>query len=345
MDTGEPNSIDDIVAASQVDEFVVTERMFSQQLELLSVGLANIGAVVPDIEANKERILRALDVFRVRGVNLAILPELCLSGYFWEDEGACRTYMEGALIENHLDWIERELRPLLSADGLRAVALNTLRAGDDGRWRNSTFMISEDNDYLAPQNSYDKVFLPGIEKRFTVGGRDDRTVASGEFGTIGFTTCYDYLFSDLLREYSVIDDVDAIIEVASWRSAARRDYPGMNVKTDQYYGKLWDMTIAAGSATNQVWTIACNAVGRHPISGVPFWGGSGIWAPSGLPLVQASNVNDELIIVHNLDLRGERRFERDDFNYAFDFDAVYRPMTGVRAVTRALEEPEPELPL
>ncbi len=55
-------------------------------------------------------------------------------------------------------------------------------------------------------------------------------------GNFGFTTCYDYLFNTLLREYAIRDKVDAIIQIASWRAAANREYAGMNVRTDHYYG-------------------------------------------------------------------------------------------------------------
>ena len=46
------------------------------------------------------------------------------------------------------------------------------------------------------------------------------------------------------------DEVDVIIEVASWRGVATRDYPGMNVRTDLYYGELWDNVMSASSATS-----------------------------------------------------------------------------------------------
>jgi predicted amidohydrolase len=111
----------------------------------------------------------------------------------------------------------------------------------------------------------------------------------------------------------------------------------MNVRSDLYYGELWNMTMAASSATNQVWTIACNAVGRHAISGAVFWGGSGIWAPSGLKLIQASHFSEELLIVHNLDIRRERQLELDDFDYGLDFREIYRPMAGGYGFTRKVE--------
>lgn len=319
-----------------VEGFPVIERVYADDPAGLSVGLANIAAVVPDVEANKEKILRAARIFKERGVNFALFPEFALSGYFWEDEPACRRYMDEAVTENHVDWIDGELRALFD-DEFIGIILNNLRRGPDGQYFNSTFVLTRDSDYLDPRFSYEKVFLPGIEKRYTASGRDDRLVLEGSRGRFGFTTCYDCLFTDLLREYAIVDHVDAIVELASWRAVASRDYPGLNVRTDHYYGDLWDTVLAASAAINQTWVVACNAVGRHAITGAYFWGGSGIWAPSGLRLIQASHVNEELIIVHNLDVKGAREAEREDFAYAIDFSEVYRPLEGSRAFTRSLD--------
>ncbi|MGI8439797.1 MAG: hypothetical protein ACR2NV_06295, partial [Thermoleophilaceae bacterium] len=94
----------------QVDEFQVVERTYSSDVRHLSVGLANISAVVPGVEENKDKILRAATIFRDRGVNVAIFPEFCLSGYFWDAEDDCREYMATALTERHVDWIENSLK-------------------------------------------------------------------------------------------------------------------------------------------------------------------------------------------------------------------------------------------
>ena len=316
-----------------VDEFLIAERSYCDDDSKLSVGLANIRAEVPDIDANKEKIVRACRIFKERGVDIAVFPEFCLSGYFWDERDDCQAYMEQACTDNHKAWLDSDLRSMLD-DTFRGIVLNNLRKGEGDRFFNTTFAVAGDRDYLDPGNSYDKVFLPGVEKDYTDSGRDDRLVIETDRGRFGFTTCYDYLFSELLREYSAMDQVDAIVQVASWRAAANRDYAGMNVRTDHYYGDLWDFVMPASSATNQFWTIACNAVGRHGVSGAPFWGGSGIWAPSGLCLVQASHFNEELVIVHNLDIEGARAAEKDDFDYAFDFNEIYRPLEGSRTFTR-----------
>lgn len=272
------------------------------------------------------------------GVNVAIFPEFALSGYFWDDEPACRAYMDAALTEHHTDWIEQALLPLC-AGSLRGVVLNNLTAGPSGRYRNRTILVSPFvPDFYSAEHSYDKIYLPGIEKTYTESGTDDRLVldTGQRAGRIGFTTCYDYLFTELLRTYSFDDRVDAIIEIASWRGAASREYRNLNVRTDLYYGALWDTVLAASSAQNQVWTIACNAVGTHEITGAAFWGGSGVWAPSGIKLVQASHFVDELLVVHNLDVHGARRFELDDFDYEFDFRQVHRRVDAGAAVRESL---------
>ena len=70
----------------------------------------------------------------------------------------------------------------------------------------------------------------------------------------------------------MVEEVDAVVQMASWRAAGGRDYPGMNLRTDHYYGELWDYVMPASSATNQFWTIACNAVGAHGVSGASVLG-------------------------------------------------------------------------
>jgi len=326
------------VGVDRVDEFYVVERTYSTDASNLSVGLANIKAKVPDVEANKDKVLRVAKIFKERGVNVAIFPEFCLSGYFWEDdEDNCREYMGSALTEKHTDLTD-ELSDLLDGD-FRAIVLNNLRQGsEEGKYLNSTFVVDREGAHLDDEDTYEKVFVPGIEKTFTQSGRDDRLFIDSESmgARIGFTTCYDYLFNDLLREYTLNDEVEAVIQIASWRAAATRDYPGMNIRTDAYYGELWDKVMAANSATNQVWTFACNAVGTHDVSGATFWGGSGVWAPSGLELVQASHVNEELLIVQNLDIKGARDDEHEEFNYAIDFKEIYRPLEDSRGFSRSI---------
>ncbi len=81
----------------KIDEFLIAERTYCDDESKLSVGLANIHAEVPDVDANKDKILRATKIFKERGVNVAVFPEFCLSGYFWDTREDCLEYLEGAV--------------------------------------------------------------------------------------------------------------------------------------------------------------------------------------------------------------------------------------------------------
>lgn len=319
----------------KVNGFTVVERTYSDDPNALSIGIANIYATVPGIEANKEKILEVIDILKEYKVNMIIFPEFCISGYFWDDEDACWAYEESGVIENQQDWL-LEIESKLD-DDLQFIIFNALREGPDSKFMNSVFVVNKEFNCLNPEYIYDKVMLPGIEKEYTVSGQDDKLVIETKWGRFGFTTCYDMCFSQLFQEYSMVDKVDAIIEIASWRGTASRDYPGMNVETDYYYGFIWDTMISSRAATNQVWVIGCNAVGTHGISGAQFWGGSGLWAPSGMKLIEASHDNEELLVIHNINITKEKQSEEEDFWYYRDFSEIYSLIEGKRAFTRAVD--------
>ena len=320
---------------SVVRGFRLVERWYSHDEDKISIGLANISAEVPEIEANKDKIICAVRIFKQKKVNMVIFPEFCLTGYFWEDETACREYMDQGVTDNHLDWLRESLAPLI-ADGLEYVILNNIRRNPQGdrKYLNTTCVIRPGFDLADPQMTYNKIFLPGIENIYSISGRDDRLILETKWGRFGFATCYDLCFPRLLEECALFDRADAVIGIASWRGSGERNYPLSNVRTDHYYGCLWDIMMPALAAANQVWLIASNAVGVHSVSKAKFWGGSGIWAPSGLKLVQGSHQDEELIIMHNVDIIGEKKFEQDDFDYSADLRKVYGPIADRRTFTR-----------
>jgi len=136
-----PKTMSDIMRSeSKGGEFRITERYFSNNENLPSIGIANIHSIVPDIEANKAKMLRSLEIFKEKGVNCVVFPELCLSGYFWEDEPECRRYMDKAVIENHAHWVYDKLKPLID-DKLTGIIFNNIRKGTGRKYLNSTYII------------------------------------------------------------------------------------------------------------------------------------------------------------------------------------------------------------
>ena len=67
-------------------KMIQKEEFYSNKTDCLTAGIANINSNSRDIEENKDRIISALDQFSKSNVNIAIFPEYCISGYFWEPE-------------------------------------------------------------------------------------------------------------------------------------------------------------------------------------------------------------------------------------------------------------------
>ena len=84
--------------------------------------------------------------------------------------------------------------------------------------------------------------------------------------------------------------------------------------------------ISDRAATNQVWMIGANAVGFQKRGNYQFWGGSGLWAPSGIKIAEASHTAEELIIFRNVPIRQQYASERTSFDLEKDFDRVYTPV-------------------
>ncbi len=302
------------------------ERVYSDHEWQPDILLANIHTAV-DVRQNLHKIEGIIELAHRKGVNMLILPELAVTGYLWgaSDPQEIRELLDEGEQGHIAPWIKNVVDSLDdSGKGLQYVILGNARRKGEALL-NSVFVLSpEAAKGTVP--AYDKVFLTPIERRYFQQGTDQRLTVDTAWGKFGFLICYDLCFVELARQYAMHDDVDAIVTVASWASEAIREYSHMNVKTDHYYGFLWNLMNASKAAYNEVWSLGVNTVGAHDVSGTYYWGGSGVWAPSGMLLVQASNIKEELILVRNLDIHGQREREQDTFNYRIDFHEFYRPM-------------------
>ncbi len=306
----------------------IIERHFSDQEECPSILLVNLRPT-PNVSSNLAQMEQIVQIAHEKEANIIIFPELCVTGYVWDESQdtadlAVKELLaegENSRVAATIDAIRDSLKE--NGRGPEYVFYNNARR-KDGHLYNSTFILHPGLDYQDEEYIYDKIFLTPIEQRFFQQGRDRRLSIRTKWGGFGFLVCYDLCFVELARKYAFQDHVDAIVTMAHWRSEAVREYPRMNVMTDHYYGFLWDVMNSSKAAYNQVWTLGANAVGPHEVSGHYFWGGSGIWAPSGMPVIQASNITPELVLVHHVDIKGQRLRERDDFDYQIDFSRFYK---------------------
>lgn len=308
-------------------EFRIVERVFSDDESLPTIMVANIYGA-PDVQRNLNKMEEIISLAHEKNVNILIFPELTVTGFVWNcnNRNEVRSLLEEGENSRISKWVNNVRDSLSTEDeGLKYVIYGNSRYRD-GKLYNSTFVLNPDMDYSAEEYIYAKVFLTPVERDYFKQGTDKRLTIDTRWGRFGFMICYDLCFVELARQYAFIDGVDAIVTMAAWHSEAVREYSLMNARTDHYYGFLWDLMNGSKAAYNQVWSIGSNWVGLHEKSREYYWGGSGIWAPSGMKLLQASNINEELLIVRNLDIKGQRDKEQDDFNYRIDFEQFYRDM-------------------
>jgi predicted amidohydrolase len=308
-------------------EFRIVERIFSEDESSPSVLIANIYGE-PNIEKNLHKMEQIIEIAHKKRVNILIFPELSVTGYIWKTKDNAPVWDLLAEGENgRLEGWLKNIRDSLTdgEGGLEYIFYNNIREKNGGYY-NCNFILNPLIDYRQEEYIYAKVFLTPIERAFFKQGTDKRLSIDTRWGRFGFLICYDLCFVELPRQYAFIDEVDAIITMAAWHSQSVREYAMMNTRTDHYYGFIWDLMNASKAAYNQVWSLGANWVGRHKKSREYFWGGSGVWAPSGMKLLQASNINEELLIIRNLDIKGQREKEKDEFNYRIDFHEFYRNM-------------------
>jgi predicted amidohydrolase len=322
--------------SSLVRGYKVTDATFSNNEACPTFMIANINSRF-DIGYNLSRMEDIVQVAHQLNAEILVFPELCISGYVWDAEH--KTAVEEQLkasnnlqpdVKRVLDGIQASLAS--GSNGLRMVIFGNVRVDKShGRTHlyDSTFVITpcaDCNDIF-----YDKIFLTPLEKLFFQRGTDERLVLNTPCGKMGVMMCYDLCFVEMGKMYAFVDEVDVIVTTAAWRMEAVRDYPLLNIKMDNYYHFIWMLMHSALAAHNQVWSIGANCVGIFEKTGGRFCGQSGVWSPSGIPLVHASEEEEELIVIRNLEVQGHMRHQEiEHFTYSLDFDEVYHKIRDVK---------------
>jgi predicted amidohydrolase len=265
------------------------------------------------------------DLFTEKKANLVIFPEYCLSGYFREPEKECRVYMDKTCLDHLINWLDNIVRSYVN-ETLQYIVFNGLikNRDDTGKFFNTSVVLDRTGNYFNKNRTYKKTFLPGFEKKYISSGINDTLVLKTAWGKFGFLTCYDICFPQPVQELVYIKKVDALIVNSAWRKQGKRQYRGLKIKENSYYKIQWNMILPSLAGQNQVWVMAANAVGQHSQEGLEYCGGSGIWAPSGINMLKGSDTEEELLILHNIDIVHEVEAERKDYCYIDDFKDLYR---------------------
>jgi N-carbamoylputrescine amidase len=319
-----------------ISGFKVTDVAFSENEACPTFMIANINPRF-DIGYNLPRMEDIAQAAHQVNAEILILPELCISGYVWDADHKLEVQEQLKASDNRQPEVKKVLDGIKSGlvargNGLKMVFFGNVRVDrSHGKTHahDSTFVMTSSADYN--DIFYDKIFLTPLEKFFFHRGTHERLVLDTPCGKMGVMMCYDLCFVEMGKMYAFHDEVDVVITTAAWRMEAVREYPLLNIKIDNYYQFIWRLMHSALAAHNQVWSIGANCVGVFEKTGGRFCGESGVWSPSGIPLVHGSHEEEELIVIRNLEIRGHMRHQaKEHFDYRFDFDEVYRHIRDVK---------------
>jgi predicted amidohydrolase len=224
-----------------------------------------------------------------------------------------------ACLDQLTHWMD-EISKTYVTDTLQYIVFNGLKkiGPASERYFNMNLVLDGTKTCFDSDRTYKKTYIPGREKQFIDSGIADTLVLETAWGKLGFLTCYDACFPHLSHQLAHIQGVDGIIVTAAWRKQGKREYKELNIIEDVYYQVQWNIMMQALACQNQVWVMAANAVGPHTEKGLDYCGSSGIWAPSGINMIKGSDTEEELLILHNIDMIQEIATEKKEFCFKDD---------------------------
>ena len=252
------------------------------------LALAQFAPLLGDVDANLKRILALTAQARAQGADLALFPELALSGYYVKDLVAEVAAQPSA--------DDPRFAPLLAASRDLDLVVGFVEEDARHRYYIAAAYLSE----ARVAHVHRKVYLPTYrlfdDARFFAPGNCFRAFNT-RFGRMGMLICEDaWHVSSPYVEW--MDGADFLIDVSA--------SPGYGVPAN---GELMN----AATVNNFLRTYAelmttfvfySNRVGVE--DGIAFWGGSCVLGPDGAPVVTAP-LFEETLLVTEIDTDALRR--------------------------------------
>ena len=286
------------------------------------VALAQLAPRLGEVDANLELAAEWLRRAGAERAQLAVLPELALTGYLLSD-----LVPEVAIHASDPRLLSLSLE---LPDAL--IAIGFVEETDDHRYCNSAALL-RDGELLAIHR---KVYLPtyGLfdEGRFTRAGDQIRTHDVGEpIGRIGLSVCEDF-WHPSLPMLQAQEGASLLVNIAAGPARA----PGSAAGTRAVAGwhKMQDTYALLGTVA----IAFCNRVGNE--EGLTFWGGSRLLDADG-SVVAEGPLFEEALVVGSLET-DDLRMQRYQLPLLADerLELVRRELDRVIAERAGLPAPE-----
>jgi predicted amidohydrolase len=256
----------------------------------LRIALAQVAPHLGDLDANLDLVKSRLGEAVAQGADLAVFPELALTGYLLQD-----------LVPDVAIRADDERLLAIGADAPEVmVAVGFVEETRARRYCNSVALLR--GGRLI--GLHRKVYLPtyGLfdEGRFTRGGNQIRATEVGDpLHKVGLSICEDF-WHPFLPMLQVQDGALLLINVAAGPARAPGSAAGLAAiggwhKMQETYALLGTVAVAF-----------CNRVGNE--EGLTFWGGSRLLGADGSVLAEAPLYEEALVmgVLETDDLRMQR---------------------------------------
>lgn len=259
----------------------------------LTVASIQMEPIIGHTSENVARSITLLEEAAGRGARLAVLPELCNTGYVFASR------MEiGELAETIPDgpstkaWIAAAARL-----DMIIVAGITERSGDT--FFNSAVIVGPAG-YIG---RYRKVHLWGEEALYFSPGDLGFPVFDTPYGRIGCQICYDCWFPESFR-LAALQGAELVCVPTNWVPI-----PGQDPKREA----MANILVMAAAHSNSLFVIAADRVGVE--RGQPFIGQSLIVGHTGWPVAGPASYDKEEVLIAEVNLADARRKRNwNDFN-------------------------------
>jgi N-carbamoylputrescine amidase len=243
----------------------------------------------PGVEANLQKALLLIAQAAQRGAQIVCLQELFRSQYFCQKQDA--TIFDLA-----------EPIPGPSTDALAAAARqhqvvivgSLFERRDAGVYHNTAVVLDADGSLLG---TYRKMHIPDdplyYEKYYFTPGDQGYRCFDTRYGRIGVLVCWDQWYPEAARLTALQGAKVLFYPTAiGWHPAEKAQYGAAQ-------HDAWRTIQRAHAIANGVYVAAVNRVGHEGPSegGLEFWGSSFVSDPFGVVLSEASNNQEEILVV------------------------------------------------
>ncbi len=242
----------------------------------IKVAIIQMDVAAGKPEKNLARASFFLEEARKSGAQIALLPELWLSGYVLDRAKELASPLGEGFF--------KEVAALARAHSVYLIG-STLEE-KEGRFYNTATIFSPEGQLLG---FYRKIhlFAPMNETRFLSPG-NETPVFRLPWGNTALAICYDLRFPELFRLYA-LKGAEIIFVPAHWPES-RIEY--------------WRLFLRARATENQLFVVGCNRTKNG------FGGWSGAYSPRGKPIVEGDQ--EETVLLATIDMEEVSR-AREEF--------------------------------